>query len=116
MKDWRLECFPDFLKNKSLKKIIFPDFWEKSYIEKNEFFKKIKTDAENFVSKFQTSEEYLQGEKIQDFWHRHCVFCTDTITTRDHRVCYCSEQDDEWICESCYKDFKELFGWKLEED
>ena len=38
------------------------------------------------------------------------------ITTRDHRVCYCSEQDDEWICESCYKDFKELFGRKLEED
>ena len=48
--------------------------------------------------------------------YKHCVFCTDTITTRDHRVCYCSEQDDEWICESFYKDFKELFGWKLEED
>ncbi len=113
MQDWRLIDSPLYLKGASIKKIKFPDFWEKSFVIKNDFFKLIKSDAVNFVKTYGKGEDYLVEDKVQDFWHEHCVFCTDKITTRDHKECYCTEDYSTWICKSCYDDFKELFKLAL---
>ncbi len=113
MKDWRLEGQTNYLMGKSLTRIKFPDFWRESFADKNDFFKKIKRDAESFVKKYKRGEEYLVGEKIQDFWHAHCVFCTDKITTKDNRECYCADNYSTWICQQCCDDFKVQFNWDI---
>ena len=112
MKDWRLEGSSALnLKNQTFKKIIFPDFWNKAYAEKNDFFQSIKLDGEMFVEKYGRGKEFLVGDKIQDFWHEHCVLCTDKITTRDNRVCFCADNYSTWVCQTCYEDFKAHFNW-----
>ncbi len=114
MKDWRLMDPPDFIKKKSFKKVIFPDFWNNAYALKNDFYKLIKCDAENFVKNYNRGEEYLKDDKIQDFWHEHCIFCTAKIMTRNNMECYCADNYSIWICKECYEDFNVLFDLKLE--
>ena len=113
MHDWRLEDPPLFLMNATIKQIHFPEFWQTSYKQKNDFYHLIKTDAENFVSRFHRGEEFLHGEKIQAFWHVHCLFCTAKITTDKLIDCYCTEDYTSWICQSCLEDFRNLFQWKI---
>ena len=113
MHDWRLENPPLFLMNATIKQIHFPEFWQTSYKQKNDFYHLIKTDAENFVSRFHRGEEFLHGEKIQAFWHVHCLFCTAKITTDKVIDCYCTEDYTSWICQSCFEDFRNLFQWKI---
>lgn len=114
MKDWRLEG-PDvsFLKNETIKTIIFPNYWNEAFATKNDFYQAIKSDGEAFVKKFGRGSEFLVGERIQDFWHEHCIFCTQKITTRDNRVCYFNAHYSSWICQTCYEDFKHLFNWRV---
>ncbi len=114
--DWRLRDYPDFLKDASLIKVVFPDYWDKSVQKSNNFYKMIQLDAETFVKRFKTGQEYLVDEKIQDFWHTHCIFCTEKITTRKKMVCYCTEDHSEWICMKCFEDFKDRFCWRLHGD
>ena len=56
--------------------------------------------------------------------HEHCEFCWKKFYTKiisDHcalqgYVTYCAEWEREvWVCEECFADFRELFGWKVEE-
>lgn len=113
MKDWRLKGQFDFLKNTYLEKIVFPDFWEKAYLNQNSFFKMIQNDGKNFVKQYGRGEEFLVGDKVQDFWHEHCVFCTEKITTRDNRICYCTDKFSVWICKTCFDDFNKQFNWRI---
>lgn len=113
MEDWRLEGQTNYFKGLSLLRIEFPDFWEKSFVHKNDFYNLIKNDGETFVKKYKRGEEYLVGDKVQDFWHTHCIFCTEKITTRDNRICYCIPDYSTWICQKCFDDFKVEFNWKI---
>jgi len=113
VKDWRLIPSQETLKNAKLYKIRFPNFWKESYATKNEFFRLIKDDAEQFVKERKCGEEYLKDEKIGAFWHAHCEFCTQKITTSDDVVCFCTEDFTEWICQDCFNDFREKFEWKV---
>jgi hypothetical protein len=49
--------------------------------------------------------------------HDHCEFCFRRFSSAE-RVNFCSEgfytEDERWICETCYDDFKMLFDWALE--
>ena len=27
---------------------------------------------------------------------------------------YCTQDEEHWVCETCYRDFKDLFKWKIE--
>jgi hypothetical protein len=114
MKDWRLIGQETFYKGIILKKIIFPDFWKKSYLSKNEFYILIFEDAISFVKTYNRGEEYLNGENIQTFWHAHCDFCTRTITTQKREECYCTRDYKYWVCKDCFNDFKEKFKWEVE--
>ncbi len=69
-------------------------------------------------------EYYLMNAKLKktvykapsERWdHDHCRFCTDKFMEREgflHEG-YCTEDENIWICEECYQDFKEMFGFTL---
>ncbi len=69
-------------------------------------------------------ERYLKNAKLikkkyktpSEHWdHDHCAFCTEKFMELDgflHEG-YCTEDKSYWICEECYNDFKEMFGFTL---
>lgn len=44
--------------------------------------------------------------------HDHCAFCSDRIDDTTEEA-YCTEDKYFWICANCYKDFKDMFHWKV---
>ncbi|MBE5811505.1 MAG: hypothetical protein E7318_11320 [Clostridiales bacterium] len=47
--------------------------------------------------------------------HDHCAFCWDKFA--EYNGClqegYCTEAGNNWICEACFNDFRERFGWRV---
>jgi len=105
--DWRLKGNEDYLRGQRFKKIKFPDFWRQAYEERNAFYQEILKDAQNFVKEYGRGEEWLEGEKVQAFWHEHCYFCWDKFMTDKPAECFCSQDYKVWICKTCFEDFKE---------
>jgi len=67
-------------------------------------------------------EKHLKGVRLmrskwvtlQEGWdHDHCEFCHETLCASTEVPAYCTEDYYSWICEECYQDFKESFGWVL---
>ena len=65
--------------------------------------------------------EYLFGQKLlhqhyetyrPDWDHDHCAFCSVTIDNSTP-LAYCTTNHYHWICENCFKDFKDLFQWDV---
>ena len=75
MTDWRLNGQEGYLSNKTVYKIRFSEFWEIAYKNKNGFFRKIEGYAKKYVETTNRWHEYLEGERIQYFWHEHCEIC-----------------------------------------
>lgn len=113
MADWRIINQEEYLKGTEFREVKFPDFWKESYLARNDFYQMISKDAVDFVGKYNRGREYLDGENIRKFWHAHCEFCTEKITTEEPRVCYCSADYSIWICKNCFDDFRERFDFKL---
>ena len=113
MDNWRIIGQGDFIKGIELREVKFPDFWKRAYLTKNDFYQMIVKDATNFVKKYKRGTEFLDGEKVQEFWHAHCDFCTEKISTEDSRVCYRNQDYSIWICKKCFDDFNEKFDFKL---
>lgn len=111
--DWRINGQEEYLKDAILYKVVFPAFWEKAYIEKNMFFQKISEYAQNHVAQFPDTKEYLEGEKIQLFWHEHCEFCWEKAMTNIECEFYCTKDMRWWVCKDCFEDFKDKFGWTV---
>ena len=111
--DWRLNNQEKYLQNSTLYKIIFPDFWEKAYADKNEFYHRILRCAENHVKAYPDAGEHLEGDKIQLFWHEHCEFCMKKAMTNIECEFYCTKDMYYWICKECFEDFKDKFGWNV---
>ncbi len=111
MDDWRLRGQEKYLKDLTLYKVKFPDFWKKAYADKNAFYQMISTEAHRFVEQTQRGKDYLEGEKIQYFWHEHCEFCWEKATTDKECVFYCTKDMRYWVCQNCFNDFKNSFGW-----
>ena len=111
--DWRLNGQEKYLQNVVLYRVIFPDFWNKAYAEKNEFYQIILRGAKNHVKMFPRTKPYLEGEKVQEFWHEHCEFCYDKAMTKTPSEFYCTTDMYRWICKKCFNDFKDKFGWTV---
>jgi len=49
--------------------------------------------------------------------HDHCSFCFVTLSEceGDLHEGYCTLDEYHWICEECFEDFKDMFGWKVED-
>ena len=46
--------------------------------------------------------------------HSHCEFCSDYFHLEDGlKKGYYEPESKSWICEECFQDFKDMFGWKL---
>ena len=112
MSDWRLNGQEEYLQNAKLYKITFPEFWEIAYREKNAFYQDIERYAKSHVENTNKGHEYLEGEKIQHFWHEHCELCYEKAMTDISGIFYCTEDMKHWICEECFNDFKERFDWQ----
>lgn len=62
-------------------------------------------------------EDFLLGARIvrsvyNDGDHEHCVFCWYKLMKGAEG--YVTEDGKYWICENCFRDFYEPFGWILE--
>ncbi len=68
-------------------------------------------------------EKYLSGKKLvkKEFVtrgtrdHAHCAFCWDKFGQKEGwiHIGYCTCDEQHWICEQCFQDFKERFGWQV---
>ena len=64
---------------------------------------------------YQKQLKYINFRKSSDRWdHEHCEFCNKAIL-EDSIKEYCTLDEYYWICEDCYKDFNDLFEWKIVE-
>ena len=73
--------------------------------------------------RLQGQEKYLKGVILakkqyqpyrQDWDHDHCEFCGAKFSLGDSvslQIGYATIDNYYWVCESCFKDFKNLFGW-----
>lgn len=113
MSDWRLQGQKIYLSGTILYKVTFPQFWETAYRDKNPFYQKITDDAVRFVKEMNRGHEYLEGEKVQHFWHKHCEFCWEKALTDKSGVFYCTKDMKYWICEECFRDFCDQFHWQV---
>lgn len=112
MTDWRLKGQEQYLSNVTLYKVSFPEFWKVAYKDKNVFFEKIEQYAKRYVESTKKGYEFLEGEKIQHFWHEHCEFCFEKALTDKQCVFYCTKDMYSWVCAECFRDFREQFNWQ----
>ncbi len=115
MDDWRLNGQEEYLSNKTLHKVKFPEFWKESYLEKNGFYQEVSAQALNHTELFPDMKDWLEGEKIQHLWHDHCEFCWDKVTTDTECEFYSTEDWHHWICKECFNDFKDKFHWTVKQ-
>lgn len=68
-------------------------------------------------------EATLTFRKYTDKEHTHCEFCwicfdNNTASDADYRHVtegyHTVAVHEKWICETCYRDFCELFHWRVE--
>jgi hypothetical protein len=63
-------------------------------------------------------ESYIPRSEVWD--HEHCSFCRQTFmevaAPNVHTEGYVTFlfDDEWWICEGCFEDFREEFGWRVE--
>lgn len=115
MEDWRLNGQEKYLQGATFYKIVFPQFWLKAVTERNSFYDMIADRAHRFAEQMQRGVEYLEGDKLHQFFHEHCEFCMEKVTTDKECVFYCTTDMQHWVCSDCFNDFKELFAWKVEQ-
>ena len=50
--------------------------------------------------------------------HEHCEFCWSKFGKYKDllKSGYCTLDGYYWICDGCFRDFREQFGWELTED
>ncbi|GAB6188179.1 hypothetical protein [Thermopirellula anaerolimosa] len=74
--------------------------------------------------RLQGQERFLKGvsllrrtyRKYREGWeHDHCEFCGAKFSEQGEgvNVGYTTIDRYHWICEECYKDFKDMFQWTL---
>ena len=115
MSDWRLELnghMVEDLVGATFYKVTFPEFWKVAYREKNAFYQDIERYAKSHVENTNKGQEYLEGERIQHFWHEHCDLCYEKAMTDINCTFYVTDDLRHWICEECFASFKEQFNWQ----
>ena len=78
--------------------------------------------------RLQGQERYLRGATLvrrryrryaeNASWdHDHCEFCWAKFMVEDYpdvlHEGYCTEDEYRWICEQCFNDFRDHFGWSV---
>ena len=78
--------------------------------------------------RLQAQHKYLQGvplvrrtyrryAKNPDWDHDHCAFCwakfVEGVAPDALQVGYCTPDEYHWVCDTCFHDFKDQFGWQV---
>jgi len=74
--------------------------------------------------RLQGQERFLKGvllekkqyQRYREGWdHDHCEFCARKFSELpgELNVGYATRDNYHWVCEDCYNDFFELFGWQV---
>ena len=68
-------------------------------------------------------DRYLQNKKLirmdfaatEDNDHAHCAFCWSKFGELENMLHsgYCVVDENRWICEKCFSDFKKRFQWAV---
>ena len=66
----------------------------------------------------QLKGQYLNPTDGEDIFNnaphlKHCIFCLDSVNDYRHQHWYIPIDLSCCICENCYKDFNDMFMWKL---
>jgi|GEM_PF-2693523 len=128
----REEQINERYKGLKLLRVVFPEFWQKSYESKNNFFRYVYDNAKRSIDMLEKYpcieiEKWLKenpswqnDDSCKDFWHDHCWLCeeAETVYADMKGVFYCSEEEHglfghSWICFKCFDNFKERFGWTV---
>ena len=50
--------------------------------------------------------------------HDHCAFCWDKFAALEGclRAGYCTADGRDWVCETCFRDFRGRFRWEVAPD
>ncbi len=76
--------------------------------------------------RIQGQERYLHGATLvrkqykaprADWDHDHCEFCWAKFSkcVNELEVGYATLDERHWICETCFRDFQERFGWTVQD-
>ena len=64
--------------------------------------------------------QYRRPQRNPNWNHDHCEFCWAKFMDEDFpnvlREGYCTEDEYRWICEQCFTDFREQFGWSINQN
>ena len=115
-KDWRLNKQEEYLSGATLYKVTFPEFWEVSLTTQNRFYKIIAQGPITYVkgpagSWVRKEDEPLPILEAAAQWHEHCNFCWEKAMTNTPGTFYCTQDLRYWVCEECFHDFQQQFGW-----
>ena len=66
-------------------------------------------------SLFQKELHLITFKAWRSYDHAHCDFCWAKFSENedDLHSGYATKNEEHWICESCYNDFKDRFQWTL---
>jgi hypothetical protein len=84
-----------------------------------EIFKVIQGQEQYLQGAIRVRHQYRKYLKNPSWDHDHCEFCWAKFMIEDYpdvlHEGYSTLDDYRWICENCFQDFKEMFGWKVVE-
>jgi hypothetical protein len=76
--------------------------------------------------RLQGQEKYLRDavlerkkyQRYREGWdHDHCEFCGAEFSLETPgalQAGYATQDNYRWICDACFQDFRNLFGWKVQ--
>lgn len=117
-KDWRLNGQEAYLSHAALCKVTFPEFWETSLSSRNRFYEKIARGPITYIkgpdgNYVRVENNPLPISEAAAQWHEHCDFCWDKATVHSACAFYCTDDLRHWVCETCFHDFNDAFGWTI---
>lgn len=103
----------------------FPEFWERSYAEKNAYYNRVERlfkrtesalmqelDAEVFARLSYASEHdgvlpdgrrLTEKEKMELLWYEDCFLFSEKLFLNQPATLYCTKDMDVWLCEECFE-------------
>jgi hypothetical protein len=62
-------------------------------------------------------EKRIWHTKHPHWDHDHCEFCAEKFSERqdDLHEGYCTLDGKHWVCPACFEDFKDMFGFRVEQ-
>ncbi len=116
-------------------KIVFPEFWERAYREKNAYYKRVVERVEKHATflrayiaperdaalsyaeknggKTESGEELTEKARLELLWDEECWYFGERITLSENGVFYCNRDMDIWVCEECFDMFRAAEGWTV---